>query len=141
MDADPIAAVMEKAPGWREWWASVLRDEFTEPALSYVVMGTLAMEALKRRADGRDSTVAELLTGIEWGLNQQDEGLRKLLVVGFLESLQNHLLETNANLQTWIPLLGPAGRFYWQLLQDLWSRRISPEVFNLAVHRGYVAPK
>ena len=102
----------------------------TDLDLPYVALGHLAsrLMAVDRAHPGAD--FAPLFQGVERLMVDGNPALRNLLIVGFLEGIQN---SAPTSVGKWEPLLGPSTRKAWSALNDLWLGRITASAFNEVV--------
>ena len=137
MPVDPaFADLMVRTPRWTTWWTAVQRDPNGNSELPYILAGHLARETLERASRRETADVTELVDAVEWALAYSEPRIRKLFVVGYLESLQNLIRAGRGDASAWFSRFGPVGRAYWTLLDDMWSRRISTREFNRQVDQG-----
>lgn len=102
----------------------------TDLDLPYVALGHLAARliAVDRAHPGTD--FAPFFQEVERLIVGGDSAMRNLLIVGFLEELQN---VAPRYVERWEPLLGPSSREAWSALNDLWLGRITASAFNKLV--------
>ena len=103
----------------------------TDLDLPYVALGHLAgrLVVIDQLQPGTD--FAPLFQEVERLIAEGDATMRNLLIVGFLEGLQN--VTTSA--ERWEELLGPSTREAWAGINDLWLGRMTPAAFNKLVDR------
>jgi hypothetical protein len=107
-------------------------DEF----LSYVALGELARHIVVRR-DELDSAIPSLFAHVESLLESGTPNIRNLVVVGFLETFQNNLLNSERALEDWEPVLGPRTLRAWRGVHAFWQGRMRPRAFNRRVNSGF----
>jgi hypothetical protein len=56
--------------------------------------------------------------------------VRDLVIVGFLEDLQNVSLNAGVRLEYWLPWLGHEKQTSWAMLERLWAGNIASAEFN-----------
>jgi hypothetical protein len=95
--------------------------------LSYVALGHLASRLVEVRELYPNADFGRLFDDVEIRLAAAQPGIRNLIIVGFLEALQNVDRERATR---WESLFGPETREAWVALNYVWAGRISPEVFN-----------
>jgi len=100
--------------------------------LPYVAAGRLARIVLEvSRSDA--AAVEPVLRAAELTLEDGSPEDRNLVIVGFLESIQNLIINSGGSLDEWKPRMGPEVSAAWQALQDVWQARISATAFNAIV--------
>ena len=122
--------LVQGVPWLMDWWMAYSSADDYEAGLDYVEMGGLASELVSRLKNHDAQPMRGLFERVEGILGSANKGERKLVVVGFLEALQNVSLNEDVPLQTWHPLLGPLARQAWHDLQLLWQGGLSPVEFN-----------
>jgi len=100
---DPTLDVVDRLiqsyePYIEEWNAIRMRDEF-DPDLPYTHLGNLAIFLVERAGVGAFDGFDLLFDEFERLLDEA--GMRNLLIVGFLEDLQNVSLNRGLVLDTW----------------------------------------
>jgi hypothetical protein len=98
--------------------------------LPYVALGHLAsrLVAVQRLNPGAD--FRRLFDDVETRLTAAEPGVRNLIIVGFLEALQN---VDGEQAPRWERLMGSETRAAWVALNDFWAGRISARAFNRIV--------
>lgn len=82
------------------------------------------------RVDGLGPVFAE----VESQLATAGPEARDLIIVGFLEDLQNVSLNQDVPLTAWLPSLGKRTAEGWQVLEDVWSGKLLPGALNAYTH-------
>jgi hypothetical protein len=100
--------------------------------LPYVALGHFACRLIAVERAYPETDFAPLFQEIERLITGGDSALRNLLIVGFLEGLQN---VAPRSVERWEPLLGPSTRKAWSALNELWLGRMTPSAFNKFVDR------
>ena len=98
--------------------------------LPYVALGHLASRLVEVRQLHPHADFRRLFNDVETRLSAAQPGVRNLIILGFLEALQNVDREKATR---WESLLGPETRQAWVALNDVWAGRITPETFNRIV--------
>jgi hypothetical protein len=107
----------------------------------YLVLAAVAhnMTAALRRGDThRFNRFFEVL---EAEIEKATPETRDLLVVGFLEDLQNISLHEEIQLEDWSGWLGTLTAEAWRVLIDMWSGRLAQGEFNRYISAGAVPRK
>jgi hypothetical protein len=99
-------------------------------------MGTLATLLVDAVTDEPAIDLSNIFWDLERRLTEALPATRNLLIVGFLEDLQNLSLNRGMPLATWRRWLGPATGEAWSMIEGMWSGPISPEQFNYYVDRS-----
>jgi hypothetical protein len=83
----------------------------------------------------RDRSVqfGDVFQAVERELRVADPRTRNLLIVGFLEDLQNVSLNSGISLDEWVNSLGPISLDGWEMLEGMWAGTVSPADFNAFV--------
>jgi hypothetical protein len=97
----------------RDWWKG-------EPAGDYNDLGALAQWVVDRMAAGEHDCFATLFSELEALLSNASPKLRDLLVVGFLEDIQNVSTNRGIDPDVVLPFLGRESRRGWFDLIRLW---------------------
>jgi hypothetical protein len=122
--------------GIRVRWDERIRSGDVDPDLPYVAMGTLATLLVDAVTDEPAIDLSNLFRDLERRLTEALPATRKLLIVGFLEDLQNLSLNRGMPLASWRRWLGPATGEAWSMIEGMWSGSTSPEQFNYFVDRS-----
>jgi hypothetical protein len=126
---DPTEAVAALA-GEEFRVAAAFQRRWDKKSGPYVDAGALANALVDEAIAGRIDAVAPVLAGLEEMLTTANQHVRKVLIVGLLEGIQNVSLNRDLPLDAWYPMLGNATRRAWDVVADLWEGRITPEAFN-----------
>ena len=119
-----LSALLATSESLADWQPSDI-----EQGLAYVELGALASTVSELDASGAHDW-SRLFAEVERRL-ATEPAARNLLVLGFLESLQNIELNRGRPLARWEPLLGPETRVAWRAVIDFWAGRLSRDA---AVH-------
>jgi hypothetical protein len=112
------------------WWREFKSSPKSNVDLPYVAMGDLATEMVDRLGHGTTSEFDAVFHEVESALGSGDPADRSLLVVGFLEALQNVSLNRGIELVAWDHWIGSVTHHYWFLLIRSWKGALSPADFN-----------
>ena len=93
-------------------------------------LGHLASRLSDVRRRHPDADFRPLFNEVEARLTAAEPGVRDLIIVGFLEALQN---VDGDEAPRWERLMGPETMLAWAALNDVWAGRIPPEAFNRIV--------
>ena len=91
------------------------------------------MSSLRR---GDDSGFADVFETIERLVGSGDSAIRNLVIVGFLEDLQNISLNKSIELAAWNRWLQPQTRMAWDMVVKFWNGELTPDAFNSFVMNG-----
>jgi hypothetical protein len=97
--------------------------------LPYVALGGLASRMVALDGEERDIDWQPVFKEVDRRLVGPAE-TRNLLIVGFLETLQNVTMNAGRDPRRWAPLLPPHAREGWDALNALHAGRMSPKRFN-----------
>jgi hypothetical protein len=126
-------ALVELYPAfWREYQASSMYDA----DLTYVHLGGLAQHLVDLLQADETHTFEGFFGSVEQLLSTATPPQRDLLIVGFLETLQNVSLNRGMPLVRWERWLRPLSLEAWQVLIALWDARCSGPEFGQFVRRG-----
>jgi hypothetical protein len=108
-------------------WHEILQSDDIGIDETYNVIGALARAVFEQSTD---VDLCDVFNAVELELVSADQTTRSLLIVGFIEDLQNISLNRGGQLNTWIRWLGPTTLVAWREVEQLWSGSISPADFN-----------
>lgn len=97
--------------------------------LPYVALGHLAGRLVAVDQDDPEADFGPLFHEVERLVAGGDSATRNLLIVGFLEGLQNVAPVP----ERWAALLGPSTREAWAGVEAFWLGRMTPTAFNKLV--------
>jgi len=123
-------ALLHAWPGAPERWAAYLALGDREPGHPYTDLGEVATWVVSDMLADRTEGLVHLFAAIEEVLATSGPEIRKILIVGLLEGIQNVSLNRNVPLARYDLWLGPETRKGWDVLNDMWAGRITPEEFN-----------
>jgi hypothetical protein len=115
-------------------WDSEVRTSGIGADEPYNQMAVLARVLVANRADVT-AGLADLFNVFEDELAAADPGARDLLIVGFLEDLQNASLHANVSLAWWRTWFGPLTGEAWTAVEELWSGGLSATAFDSFMDR------
>jgi hypothetical protein len=102
----------------------------------YTVAGELArnmVEALTRNETGAFRGIFDALEG---QLATASAASRDLLVVGFLEDLQNISMNRGTSLEAWTAWLGPQTSVAWDSVTTMWDGRLTSSELESYLESG-----
>lgn len=99
----------------------------------YSVVAELAHHLLARAQSNETDGFAELFESVEAALTEPTADGRHLVIVGFLEDLQNVSLNSGMALDYWLTWLGPETQSSWAVLQRFWAGELTADEFNAFV--------
>lgn len=108
-------------------WSPSREAEATGP---YTVLGELAHRLVAGMQVDQTAQFGGIFDAVERTLSSASPDSRDVIIVGFLEDLQNLSLNRNVALTAWSPFLGPHTREAWGRLEAYWSGELSPHQFN-----------
>jgi hypothetical protein len=123
MTMDVTSELAAKVPEIAADWAVEAEDL----DLPFVAMGQLARRVVSVADASKQVDFKPLFDEVETRLSTGDEALRELLIIGFLEGLQN--IDAGGS-SRWERLLGPATMEAWVGLNDVWAGRLDPAAFK-----------
>ena len=112
-------------------WSPSPEAEETGP---YAILGELAQRLVACVHDDDTVHFPNLFDTVETSLSNASPESRDLVIVGFLEDLQNTSLNSGLSLAAWTPWFGANTREAWDTLEAAWSGRLSPPQFNDAIN-------
>ena len=131
MDTIPRKLVADNAKV-RERWEAQLRSDGIPADEPYNALGALARVLVDLHSDSSVG-LADVFQAVERELVAADASTRNLLIVGFLEDLQNVSLNVGLPLDVWVESLGPMSLASWGILEGMWSGAVSPADLNAFV--------
>jgi hypothetical protein len=103
--------------------------------LSYIALGVVARHVLEWRLDSDEA--AAFFRRIESLIETGSPNVRNLVIVGFIETLQNIILNSGLTITPWEKYLGPRTVRGWRGVDAFWMARMPPEEFNQNVRTGF----
>lgn len=119
-NADAVARLIRVCPGFKDRWEAHVVQWERQPAGYYNDLGALAHWVVDRMAVSDLACLPELFREFEAILDGANEDTRDLLVVGFLEDLQNIAANREIEPDLVLPFLGPLSRAGWFELIASW---------------------
>jgi hypothetical protein len=126
MSTDVASELAGTVPQLENDWRTT-QDELDLP---YVALGFLAGRIVELDQIDPNPDWKPLFAEVERRLRGADPSTRELLIVGFLEGLQNVSGNRGHDPARWEPLLGPLTRDAWTVLNDMWNLKVPPGSFN-----------
>jgi hypothetical protein len=130
--ANLLAAFPEFEEAWTEYTSSELYGQ-DEP---YNHLGRLAAFLVDRTRASDTNGFDRLFETIEDLLVHSTPDVRTLIVVGFLEDLQNISLNNGVTLDSWERWLGPTTTEAWGKVMDVWTGKLAPDDFSKYLQAG-----
>jgi hypothetical protein len=118
--AEAVRRLVGICPDFRDAWEAHLDYWNGEPAGEYNDLGALAQWLVDRMEAQNTSCFPALFKDFEDLLASSDANRRDLLVVGFLEDVQNVSSNRKVNPDVVLPFLGPESRKGWFELVRSW---------------------
>jgi hypothetical protein len=107
-------------PSAKNAWEEHLKD--SEGAdLSYVGISVFARRIVELSENNKMETFPSVFATVEKLLSDGDEEVKGLMIVGFLESLQNISSWTNRGSKVFVKWLRPKGLQAWKELEIVWE--------------------
>ena len=119
-------------------WSPSPTAEETGP---YAILGELAQRLVASMQADETAHFDQVFDTVETILGSASPETRDLIIVGFLEDLQNISLNRAVGLTAWTVWLGTNTREAWDTLEAAWSGRVSPAQFNDAIRGSRSRPK
>lgn len=123
MAIDPLAMLLGSSTRWSGWRAGWVADPDSDVELSYVALGALAEEAVRRSVQGKVDDLAELFERLEVALEPPDPKVRELFTLGLLESMQNRFSADSHGIDVALSTIGPRALRLWKALDATWDRK------------------
>jgi hypothetical protein len=115
-----VERLVAACSGFKDAWQAHREQWKGEPAGDYNDLGVLAQWVVDRMAAGDHDCFAMLFSELEALLSNASPELRDLLVVGFLEDIQNVSTNRDIDPDVVLPFLGRESRRGWFDLIRLW---------------------
>jgi hypothetical protein len=123
-------ALIAASPNFRETWERFKASDRFRPDEPYNHLGQLAHHLVNAMKAGRVDGFTPFFSELEHQLAMASPEARDLIIVGFLEDLQNVSLNGDVPISAWTPWLGEKTAEAWAVLDDMWQGRLSPTEFN-----------
>ena len=122
---DVIPALAVVCPSVAGVWAEVIDDElrFDDDGsrLHYVDVWDVVTVIVDLHRDGNTGEVQAAFHVFERFLIDGRPETRELIIVGYLEDLQNASLSVSIPLDEWVPDMGPETRRWWRGVRAFWE--------------------
>ena len=102
----------------------------------YIVLAELANHLVDKKRAGQTDGFDDLFNVVETLLGGASPDARDLIIVGFLEDIQNVWLNAGGDLASWTRWLGSSTASAWAALIKMWSGEMPPDQFNSVVRGG-----
>jgi len=137
MIGDTSEAIIAASPDFGETWDRFKASYIYAPDEPYNHLGQLAHHLVNSIKAGKVVGFTPVFAEVEDQLTTASAEVRDLIIVGFLEDLQNISLNRDVPLTAWTPWLGKRTAQAWKVLDDFWSGRLPKGQFNSYI-RGQV---
>jgi hypothetical protein len=127
---DASEAIIAASPDFRGAWERFKASDRFGPDEPYNHLGELAQHLVDAMKLGKVDGFAPVFAEVENQLVKASPEARDLIIVGFLEDLQNISENQGVPKTAWTPWLGPKTAEAWKVLDDMWQGRLSPDDFN-----------
>jgi hypothetical protein len=120
VEADVMPRLVAEFPGFRARWEKHLEYWEGKPAGYYNDITQFVYFVVRDLyPSGRIEEVKHAFDLMEYLLKNGSHGVRELVVIGFLEDLQN--LASQQAKEALVPFLGPKSREAWDELERFWA--------------------
>jgi hypothetical protein len=123
-------AIIAASPDFGEAWERFKASEMYGPGEPYNHLGELARHLVTSFKAGKVDGFQPVFGEVERQLAIPSPGVRDLIIVGFLEDLQNLSLNGNVAPSAWKPWLGKKTSEAWKVLEDFWLGRLPQGQLN-----------
>lgn len=117
---EAVRRLVEACTGFADAWHAHVEWWEGEPAGEYNDLGELAQWVVERMGDKDFECFSTLFNEVETLLTDASIELRTLLVIGFLEDIQNLAANRQIDPDMVLPFLGPEARRGWFELIRMW---------------------
>ncbi len=122
VEADVMPRLVEEFPGFRPRWEKHIKYWDGKPAGYYNDIAEFAhFVGGELYPNGKTEEVQHAFDLMEYWLNNGNKTVQELVVIGFLEDLQNLAVGREA----FVPFLGPKSREAWIELDRFWDGKSS----------------
>jgi hypothetical protein len=126
IQAGVMLRLVAEFPGFRPRWKKHLEFWKGEPAGNYNDITQFVYFVLRDLyPSGKIEEVQHAFDLMEYWLKNGNESVRELVVIGFLEDLQNLASRQGFAKETFVPFLGPKSREAWDELERFWGSKSS----------------
>jgi hypothetical protein len=124
--ADVMSRLVEEFPGFRPRWEKHLALWKGEPAGNYIDIAEFAHFVVEELyASGEPGRVQHAFDLMEGWLANGDRGVSDLVIIGFLEDVQNIASWQTFGREAFVQFLGPKSRDAWNELERVWAGKNS----------------
>ena len=121
-EAEVMPRLIAEFPGFRPRWERHIEFWKGEPAGNYNDITQFVYFVVRDLyPSGKTEEVRHAFDLMEYWLNNGDKGVRDLVVIGFVEDLQNLASREAFAKEVFVPFLGPKSREAWDELKRIWS--------------------
>jgi hypothetical protein len=121
-EADIMPRLVADFPGFRPRWEQHLKFWEGEPAGNYNDITQFVYFVVRDlHPSGKTEEVQHAFDLMEHWLTNGNKGVQELVVIGFLEDLQNLASRQASGKDVFIPFLGPKSREAWDELDRFWA--------------------
>jgi hypothetical protein len=121
-EADVMPRLIAEFPGFRTRWERHLEFWEGEPAGDYNdITEFVHFVVIDLYPSGKIEEVQHAFDLMEYWLKNGSKGVRDLIVIGFLEDLQNLASRQPFSKEAFIRFLGPTSREAWDELERFWA--------------------
>ena len=121
-EAEVMTQLLAGFPGFRPRWEKHLASWDGEPAGNYIDIGEFVYFVVEDLyPSGKSEEVQRAFDLMENWLMNGHVNVQELVVIGFLEDLQNLASQQPFGKEAFIPFLGPKSREGWDDLEKFWE--------------------
>lgn len=102
----------------------------------YTILGELARNIVLAAREHDRPGFEQVFNVVEQNLASASAETRDLLVVGFLEDLQNISLNRGIPLDTWTAWFGGHTAEAWEVVKRMWQGGVTPDAFRTFITSG-----
>ncbi len=122
VEADVVPRLVAEFPGFRPRWEKYLEFYEGESAGNYIDIAQFVYFVVgDLYASGKIEEVQHAFDLMEYLLRNGNHGVRELVVIGFLEDLQNFASQQTFGKEAFVRFLGPKSREAWDELERSWG--------------------
>jgi hypothetical protein len=126
-------AIIGASPDFAEAWEAYKASDMSGPEEPYNHLGQLAHHLVASMKAGKVDGFAPLFAEVESQSATAGPEARDLIIVGFLEDLQNISLNRAVPTTAWLRWLGQRTTEGWRVVEDLSTGKLLPRAFNAYV--------
>lgn len=117
-----MSRLVAEFPGFRPRWEKHLEFWKGKPAGSYNDITEFVYFVVRDLyPSGKTEETKHVFELMEYCLKNGDKSLRELVVIGFLEDLQNLASRQAFGKEAFLPFLGPKSREAWDEIERFWA--------------------